>query len=171
MRKIKAISNQSLFDIALQELGTPEAAFDLAVLNGVSVTEPPLEVKITMGQPLGFVVATLGSSEGIMGFNFTPEFYQNQSSDFSVIASQSLFDISVQESGTIESAFDHAIKNNISITELLEPKSLFKISHQTIDQDIADYFKAREFKVATLRTEYPTIINIWELPGMLPYSL
>lgn len=32
------LQGQSLLDIAIQELGTAEAAFDLAVLNGMSLT-------------------------------------------------------------------------------------------------------------------------------------
>jgi len=36
---MKVLQGQSLFDIAIQELGSAEAAFDLAVLNGVSITD------------------------------------------------------------------------------------------------------------------------------------
>ena len=39
MRTIIAIPNQSLPDIAIQELGSIEAVFDIAVANNLSVTQ------------------------------------------------------------------------------------------------------------------------------------
>ena len=36
---MKALSGQTLFDIAIQSCGSAEAAFELAVLNGMSVTD------------------------------------------------------------------------------------------------------------------------------------
>ena len=39
MRTIKLRSGQSLWDIALQELGNIEAAYDIAVLNDVSIAD------------------------------------------------------------------------------------------------------------------------------------
>ena len=39
MRTIIAIPNQSLPDIAIQELGSIEAVFDIAVANNISVTQ------------------------------------------------------------------------------------------------------------------------------------
>jgi hypothetical protein len=36
---MKIKTGQSLFDIAIQHCGSAEAAFDLAVLNGVSLTD------------------------------------------------------------------------------------------------------------------------------------
>lgn len=49
MKKIKVISNQSILDIAIQELGNVDAAFDLALYNDISITEvlvPGQELKI-----------------------------------------------------------------------------------------------------------------------------
>jgi hypothetical protein len=36
---IKVLQGQTFFDIAIQELGSAEGAFELAVLNGLSVTD------------------------------------------------------------------------------------------------------------------------------------
>ncbi len=47
MRQVTALNNQSLFDIAIQEYGTIEAVFDLAMANGLSVTDT-----LTAGQVL-----------------------------------------------------------------------------------------------------------------------
>lgn len=45
--KSKVLENQSLFDIAIQECGSAEAAYDIAKLNGLSVTD-----ELTPGQEL-----------------------------------------------------------------------------------------------------------------------
>lgn len=37
--EIKVLNNQSLFDVAIQHAGTPEAAFDLALRNGLSIVD------------------------------------------------------------------------------------------------------------------------------------
>ena len=39
MSKVVVLNGQSLFDIALQEFGTVEAVFDIALLNELSVTD------------------------------------------------------------------------------------------------------------------------------------
>ena len=44
---MKVLQGQTLIDIAIQELGSAEAAFDLGMLNGLSVTD-----ELTPGQEL-----------------------------------------------------------------------------------------------------------------------
>ncbi len=41
MRTINIRQNQTLFDIALQECGNQSAAIDIALLNGIDITESP----------------------------------------------------------------------------------------------------------------------------------
>ena len=36
---MKVLQGQTIFDIAIQELGSVEGAFALAVLNGISITD------------------------------------------------------------------------------------------------------------------------------------
>jgi hypothetical protein len=47
IKTVKVLQGQSIFDIAIQELGSAEGAFDLAVLNGISITD-----ELTPGQEL-----------------------------------------------------------------------------------------------------------------------
>lgn len=47
--EITAQNNQSLFDIALMVSGSADAAYDIALENGISVTD-----KLTSGQVLKF---------------------------------------------------------------------------------------------------------------------
>ena len=44
---MKALQGQSIIDIAIQELGSAEGAFALAVMNGISITDD-----LTPGQEL-----------------------------------------------------------------------------------------------------------------------
>ncbi len=47
MKEITVLNNQSLFDISVQEYGTIEGVFEIALANGLSVTD-----KLTVGQKL-----------------------------------------------------------------------------------------------------------------------
>lgn len=47
MASVKVCNNQSLFDIAIQKCGSIEAAYDIAILNGLSITD-----ELTAGQVL-----------------------------------------------------------------------------------------------------------------------
>lgn len=39
MMKIKVLHNQTIFDIAIQYFGTIDAAYDIALLNDISITD------------------------------------------------------------------------------------------------------------------------------------
>ena len=45
--QVTAKNNQSLFDMAVQTLGSAEAIFDIAIANGISITDD-----LTVGQTL-----------------------------------------------------------------------------------------------------------------------
>ena len=66
------------------------------------------------------------------------------------IENQSVFDIAVQESGSVLSAFDWALKNGLSLTEDLAPgQKLISPNSDFIDTDVAGYFKGKKQMVAT----------------------
>jgi LysM repeat protein len=48
--QVKALNNQSLLDIAIQEMGSAEAAFDIALANNIGVTDD-LQVGQTLQIP------------------------------------------------------------------------------------------------------------------------
>lgn len=54
--KVKVLQGQSLFDIAIQKIGSAEGAFDLAVLNGLSLTD-----ELASGSELSLPAATNSS--------------------------------------------------------------------------------------------------------------
>ncbi len=70
-----------------------------------------------------------------------------------VIAGQSLSDIAVQEDGTIETVFDWALANNISVTEILKAGTvLVNPNSEHKDTERASYFKGIQKKIATALT-------------------
>lgn len=61
---------------------------------------------------------------------------------------QSLFDIAVQECGSVESIFGLCLQNNLSVTDDLLPGQELVIPGM-YDGDIAGYFKNRNIRPAT----------------------
>ena len=49
MTKIKVLHNQTIFDIAIQYFGTVDAAFDIAMLNNISITDVlPISLELSL---------------------------------------------------------------------------------------------------------------------------
>lgn len=70
-----------------------------------------------------------------------------------VMVNQSLLDIAIQESGSVLAAFDWAVANGISITDdLLVGTSMILSTSIFTNDDIANYFKAKNQMVATALT-------------------
>lgn len=66
------------------------------------------------------------------------------------IENQSLFDVAIQESGSILVAFDWALKNGLSLTEDLAPgQQLTSPNSDFINADVAGYFKGKKQMIAT----------------------
>ena len=66
---------------------------------------------------------------------------------------QTLFDIAILNDGTCDSAFDWAVANGISITDdLLVGTNMVLSTSIFTNDDIANYFKARNHMVATALT-------------------
>lgn len=68
-----------------------------------------------------------------------------------VLHNQSLFDVAVQHSGRPEAAFDIAVKNGISITELLMSGEMLNGAN-ILDADIVSYFSGKRIQPATAST-------------------
>jgi LysM repeat protein len=66
---------------------------------------------------------------------------------------QSLFDIAVQEDGSVLAVFEWALANGLSITDVLEPGQKLKAPKSSFrNGDLANYFKGRNQQVATCST-------------------
>lgn len=66
-----------------------------------------------------------------------------------VLHNQSLLDIAIQETGTLESLFDLALANGISITEDNLSNQDLKTESNFIDADILDYYSSKKILPAT----------------------
>lgn len=64
------------------------------------------------------------------------------------IQKQNIIDISIQELGTIESVFELALTNEISLTDLLDGGMVLK-SLEPTKIDITNYFKARNYNIVS----------------------
>lgn len=64
------------------------------------------------------------------------------------IQKQSIIDISIQETGTIESAFEFALINEISVTDILESGMNLK-SLDPIKMDVTNYFKKADYNIVS----------------------
>ena len=67
-----------------------------------------------------------------------------------VIENQSLFDIAIQESGSVLSVIEWALSNGISITDDLEPgQQLTSPDSNFKNNDVFNYFKGKNQMIAT----------------------
>lgn len=80
MIEVKVLNRQSLLDIALQETGTIEAAFEIAVANGISITDyvPGVTLSIPDSSPM---------NEPILSYYKSNNINPATSEDFEVVAS------------------------------------------------------------------------------------
>lgn len=66
------------------------------------------------------------------------------------VSNQSLLDIAIQEDGNILAAFEWALANGISITDMLASgQKLNALSSRYRNVDVANYFKGKSQMVAT----------------------
>lgn len=79
-----------------------------------------------------------------------------------VLDRQSLLDISVKYSGSLNALFMIALENNLSITEDLEPNQEIKVS-EVLNEDIANY-------MASIIVHPSTALSIEDLAIILSIS-
>lgn len=69
-----------------------------------------------------------------------------------VLSSQSIFDLAVQELGSVEAAFELALLNDLSLTDNLTAGQMLELSDKQ-NRAVADYYAANGLKPATGLTE------------------
>ena len=76
-----------------------------------------------------------------------------------VLNNQSLLDIAVQYTGTIENAFKIAVANGLSLTDELQPGAQLIIpSDVEMNSDVVSYFSGKGIQPATGLTENDLLI-------------
>ncbi|MCT2563943.1 hypothetical protein [Chryseobacterium herbae] len=82
-----------------------------------------------------------------------------------VLHNQTLLDISIQNTGSVQNCFQIALANGISVTDALTTGSnLEGAKIAVVDEDIQFYFKAKKIQPATGITE--NLIEIKPLGGV-----
>lgn len=155
--------NQSLLDIAIQSCGSAEAAFALAVLNGVNLTDDLIPGKeLALPEVVNADVALYFKSKNlqpatslavqaqIIG-SLVDTVANNSQLDgnmIRVMESQTLLDIALQEFGSIEAAFALAVLNGMSLTDELTAGDLL---HRTsiFNKKIVAYYSDKNIRPAT----------------------
>jgi hypothetical protein len=66
-----------------------------------------------------------------------------------VLSEQSLIDIAVQSTGSVESLFELALKNDSSVTEALVPGAGIEVGGASSNKQVTAYYKAKGLKPAT----------------------
>lgn len=137
---IYLFKGQTLVDIAIQENGSVLAAFELALVNGLALTDTPDSYLPNRIAKKEYEVFDVGSF-------FTAINKRNEI--VTVEKKQSLLDIAIQADGSAQCAFEWALYNGLSITDELLSGLEFKMpkSEAFRQQRIAEYFKDK--KIAT----------------------
>jgi hypothetical protein len=63
---IRVLSGQSIFDLAIQSAGSAEAAFEMALLNGVSITDDLAGMELTEPAPMNRLAVNYYKQNGIL---------------------------------------------------------------------------------------------------------
>lgn len=78
-----------------------------------------------------------------------------------VLNRQSLIDIALQETGTIEAAFDIAFANGLSVTDYVPGTVLVIPDNVVINEQILKYYKTNNIQPATFIGEVTSISNLY----------
>lgn len=162
MQIMKANKGQSLIDLSVQFCGSAEAAFEFAVLNGISLTDEPGEIDIIPGVIDAGVVNCFSKKEivpatypGIIpDLNATPIdsyiSYESilQSDEVIVLEGQSFFDLATIYCGSPELAYEFAEMNERAVTD--EPEAGAKLKKPAVSNTkIASYYLSKALQPAT----------------------
>lgn len=154
--------NQSLLDIAIITCGSAEAAVELAILNGLSLTDEPESISavpdvvdvdvVSYYSQKGLSPAT--ASGDVPDLVVTPTdvlvsiFDILQSDEVVVLEGQSFFDLATIYCGSPELAYEFAELNEMAVTD--EPVAGTRLKKPTADnKKIATYYADKALQPAT----------------------
>lgn len=150
MRIIKAKQGQDLYAIALQELNNVLAVFDIAMANEYSITST-----LDPGQLIN--IPAPGTYENRVTEFMEPPIETPVENFLKSIVSrngQSLYDIALQELGSVEGVIELSLQNNLMPTTDLLPSQLIKSPIFTIDKNVVNEMKSKKIHPATAQLIY-----------------
>jgi len=161
---MKVLSGQSLFDIAIQSCGGTDAAFELAVLNGLNLMDDLIPgQELALPEVVNPDIALYFKNKNIQPATLLTvqtqflgslvdavirDIVTIQSNIITSLQGQTLFDIAVQTAGSVEAAFEMALINSIGITDDLVPgTNLSPVG--ILNKQIAAYYRNKNLMPAT----------------------
>ena len=160
---MKALQGQSIFDIAIQTAGSIEAAFSMALLNDLNLTDDLDTIsELKLSQVLNDTVSNYYLDKQIKPATSRARAVEVsgvpvslvgvspiiQNNVLKSVSGQTLFDIAVQVSGSAEAAFEMALINSIGITDELTPGMVLSPAG-IFNKQIASYYHDKQIKPAT----------------------
>lgn len=181
MSNVTALKYQTLFDVATQETGSIESVFAIALANGLSITGA-LDAGRVILIPDKLVVdakavdyllarqikpASDSDNQSFEPLNWGTAWIISPAAPASdlpvVMKGQTLFDIAVQETGSVENALAIAIANGLSLSGVVEVERAIKIPGTIIKEaKVVDYLALKGIKPASDADETNTEITLPE---------
>lgn len=153
MQVIKANGESSFIEYAIAQYGNIEAAFDLALSNGLSADSVPV-----LNSNVSVPILEIRKQKNAFKRSLKPAYkYVKAGGD------QGLIDLALQEAGTVEGIFEVAFLNGLSITDDLVPGNEYlkpAIQVQKIVDLFANTHKPSSNGYNEL-TEQPEGIDYW----------
>ena len=160
---MKALQGQSIFDIAIQTAGSIEAAFSMALLNDLNLTDDLDTIsELKLSQVLNDTVSNYYLDKQIKPATSRARAVEVsgvpvslvgvspiiQNNVLKSVSGQTLFDIAIQVSGSAVAAFEMALINSIGITDELVPGTNL-LPAGIFNNKIATYYQDKQIKPAT----------------------
>lgn len=162
---MRTLEGQTIFDIAIQSCGSAEAAFDFAVLNGVSLTDEPTLIDV-VPDVIDADIVSYFAKKGLhpaTAAGIVPDLivtpvdslisYESilQSDEVVVLDGQSFFDLATIYCGSPELAYEFAELNQMPVTAELESGAVIK-KPIINNKRIATYYSEKALQPATATT-------------------
>lgn len=132
------IINSNILDYALAQTGTIESLFELALLNDIGITENVAAGEVVDVPAKKYFVQPVE----VEAFIPVPEYVLKQR--------QTVVDFACQYSGTMESLFELALLNGVSLTQDVAPGTALKAV--PVDLKTVDYYAASVLDIVTDKT-------------------
>lgn len=138
--------NTNMLDVAVQACGTINALFDIAILNGISITDD--------------LVPGTSFEVNKIDYEFEPLAFKRPVAPKSAIAvqrSQTLIDFVTQHAGSVEAMFDFVFKNNLSITDELSLTTEYEVDQ--LKQDVSQFFEENKLFVSSSKVDEQLVLG------------
>jgi len=149
--EVIVVNGQSIFDVAVQAYGSVLGVFDMIERNEIaspwSTTLPSGTVLEVSGEK---IVEPIRSAVKVM---------KNEDRNYKITAAsgQSIWDLAIQEYGSIEGVFILQENNSSVITEFNQSLvgSVLKIQNDVVNKAVYDYYVANKIIPSTMSDKYP----------------